>query len=137
MVFGIFLLIFFPFLSSFSVYRGGGGGVQDHLSSPWPTYTTVNCFTKGTSLTTKYIFTLIFTLRNKIIWKLCNIWYEWNFLHIVFFLVCHINGNSFAIALVFNSIHLCQMRKLLQFDEYDRSIRNLVPELFLQHIALI
>lgn len=27
------------------------------------------------------------------------------------------------------------MRKLLQFDEYDRSIRNLVPELFLQHIA--
>lgn len=83
------------------------------------------------------VFTLIFTLINKIIWKLCNIWYEWNFLHIVFFLVCHINGNSFAIALVFNSIHLCQMRKLLQFDEYDRSIRNLVPELFLQHIALI
>lgn len=29
------------------------------------------------------------------------------------------------------------MRKLLQFDEYDRSIRKLVPELFLQHFALI
>lgn len=56
MVFGIFLLIFFPFLSSFSVYRGGGGGVQDHLSSPWPTYTTVHCFAKGTSLTIQSIY---------------------------------------------------------------------------------